>query len=141
MQVGMIENAVTRHNRNAPFWAGLLIILGVTGLSTNWTDPGPFWTGYVLDMTGPACNYILFRGLFTAWKENRWRKFFTPVRTYLIFVVACFGIEGAQYLALYDATYDPWDLLAYVSLLTPVFILDLIQSGPGQWQDKPDARS
>ena len=120
---------IRRHNRNAPFWAISMIVLGIAGLSTNWIDMGAFWKGYALDMTGPAWNYILFRGLFTQWTENRWRKFFTPARTYLIFILVCFSIEFAQYLDLYDATFDPWDLLAYVSLLTPVFLLDLWQNG------------
>ncbi len=115
---------INQHNRNAPFWAMAMIVLGIAGLSTNWVDLGGFWKGYVLDMAGPAWNYILFRGLYTKWAENSWRKFFTPARTYLIFVLVCFLIEGAQYLELYDATFDPWDLLAYLSLITPAFILD-----------------
>lgn len=117
-----------RHNRNAPFWALTMVILGVAGLSTNWVDLGAFWKGYVLDMAGPAWNYILFRGLFTKWTDNKWRKFFSPARTYLIFVCVCFAIEGAQWLELYDATFDTFDLLAYLSLLTPTFLLDKWQS-------------
>ena len=117
-----------RHNRNAPYWAIAMIVMGMAGISTNWIDLGNFWKGYALDMTGPAWNYILFRGLFTRWAENKWRKFFTPARTYLIFVLVCFSIEGAQYLDLYNATFDPWDLLAYLSLLTPAFLLDTWQS-------------
>jgi len=29
-----------------------------------------------------------------------------------------------QYFELYDATFDPWDLVAYISILLPLFILD-----------------
>jgi hypothetical protein len=54
------------HNENAPFWAIALVFLGLLGLSTIWIDLGEFWKGYVLDMAGPAWNYILFRGLYTA---------------------------------------------------------------------------
>ncbi|MBN1781496.1 hypothetical protein JW948_10250 [bacterium] len=124
MQPINIVNRKTRHDRLAPFWAAGLIILGTVGVSTIRIDWGYFWKGYVLDMTGPAWNYILFRGLFTAYSENIWTRFFTPVRTLIIFLIVCFGIETAQYLHLYDATFDPWDFLAYISILAPLFLLD-----------------
>jgi hypothetical protein len=116
------------HDRNAPYWAAGVIILCFTGLSTTWFTLSPFWNGYVLDMAGPAWNYILFRVLFTSYKENSWRRFFTPTRTFLIFVLVCFGIEMAQYFNLYDSTFDPWDLVAYISILLPLYILDSFQS-------------
>jgi hypothetical protein len=119
---------MSRHDRLAPFWALALVVLGVAGVATTWIDLGWFWRGYVLDMTGPAWNYVLFRGLFTAKAENRWTRFFTPRKTVSIFVLVCFGIEGAQYLGLYDATFDPWDLLAYVSVLVPLYVLDELAS-------------
>lgn len=117
-----------RHDKFAPCWAAAIVVLGVTGLSTIWFDLGAFWKGYVLDMTGPAWNYILFRGLYTAWADNVWTRFFTPVRTFVIFILVCFGIEAMQYFKIYDSTFDPWDLAAYVSILTPLFIIDLIQN-------------
>lgn len=113
------------HNRYAPYWAGTLFVLGSIGVSTVWLDFGIFWKGYVLDITGPAWNYILFRGLFTSYTENRWTKFFKPERTVIIFIIVCLVIESMQYFKIYDATYDPWDLLAYVSILIPVFLIDL----------------
>lgn len=116
------------HDKFAPYWAIGLFILCGTGLATVWIDLGSFWKGYVLDITGPAWNYILFRGLFTSYAENVWRRFFTPQKTFIIFLIVCFGIEGAQYFNLYEATYDPWDLLSYVSVLFPLFLLDLKQS-------------
>lgn len=115
----------SRHDYFAPFWAIGLIVLCVTGLSTIWIDLGSFWSGYVLDMTGPAWNYILFRVLFTSKTENAWTRFFTPKKTLIIFLAVCVGIEGAQYFNLYESTYDPWDFLAYVSILIPLFLLDL----------------
>ena len=119
---------VHRHNKNAPFWAITLVICCAVGISTSWLDFGPFWKGYVLDITGPAWNYILVRGLFTKYTDNAWRRFFTPIRTYFIFVLVCFAIENAQFFNLYDATFDSLDFVAYVSLLTPAFLLDLWQS-------------
>ena len=123
----MTSQKKRRHNKLAPYWAaGLVVICGV-GLATIWIDLGAFWKGYVLDMTGPAWNYILFRGLFTSYTENAWTRFFTPKKTLFIFLLVCGGIEGAQYLNLYESTYDPWDLLAYVSILIPLFIMDSYQ--------------
>ena len=120
-----------KHDKFAPYWALGLFVLGGTGLATIWIDLGAFWKGYVLDMTGPAWNYILFRGLFTSYTENAWRRFFTPKRTLFIFLLVCAGIEGAQYFNLYEATYDSWDLLAYISILFPLFLLDSGQSKNG----------
>ena len=115
-----------RHDRHAPFWAAGLVLLCVTGLATTWLNFGPFWKGYVLDMTGPAWNYILVRGRFTSQASNTWTRFFTPKITFVVFLFICFGIEFAQYLGLYDATFDPWDFLAYISILVPLFVLDLV---------------
>ena len=117
-----------RHDRYAPYWAVALVVLGSSGLSTIWLDWADFWKGYVLDMTGPAWNYILFRGLYKAWADNAWTRFFTARRTFIIFVLVCFGIELLQFFRVYDATFDPWDFLAYVSLLVPVFVIDSMQN-------------
>ncbi|MCF8390371.1 MAG: hypothetical protein K9H12_06735 [Bacteroidales bacterium] len=113
-----------RHDKNAPYWAGALIIFILSGLSTIWIDLGDFWKGYVLDMTGPAWNYILFRGLFTSYTNNKWTQFFNPKRTLIIFLMVCLIIEGLQYFDFYSSTYDPWDFLAYISFLIPLFIID-----------------
>ena len=124
MSLEVANVAKNRHDQHAPFWAAVLVLLCCTGLATIWTDLGSFWKGYVLDITGPAWNYILFRGRFTARADNPWTRFFTPDRTVAVFILVCFGIEGAQYLGLYASTFDPWDLLAYVSLLVPLYTVD-----------------
>jgi hypothetical protein len=112
------------HDKLAPYWAAGLFACGATGLATVWINLGQFWSGYVLDMVGPAWNYILVRGLFTTYTQNVWTRFFTPSKTVIIFLLVCFGIEIAQFFKLYDSTYDPWDFLAYVSILVPMFIID-----------------
>jgi hypothetical protein len=112
------------HDALAPYWAATLVILGATGLSTNWLDLGDFWNGYVLDMTGPAWNYILFRGLFRSKTDHAWTRFFRPTTTLLIFLAVCTGIEMLQYQGCYAATFDPWDFVAYVSLLLPIYLID-----------------
>lgn len=116
------------HDKNAPYWAGALFILGAVGLSTIWIDLGSFWKGYVLDITGPAWNYILFRGLYTAKANNAWTRFFTPNRTLIIFLLVCVVIETLQYYNIYNSTYDKWDFLSYVSILIPLFIIDRKQN-------------
>ncbi len=122
----MEQNSLkTIHDKYAPYWAVALLIFGTVGLSTIWIDLGDFWKGYVLDMTGPAWNYILFRGLYTAKANNVWTRFFTPNRTLIIFLLVCFMIETLQYFKIYDSTFDLWDLLAYCSILIPIFLLDL----------------
>jgi hypothetical protein len=121
------------HNKFAPYWAAALVTFGVAGLSTIWLEVSDFWKGYMLDMAGPAWNYILFRGLFTSYRENKWIRFFTPNRTFIIFLIVCVGIELAQYFELYDATFDPWDFPAYVSFLIPLFLID-------SWQQRTKAK-
>ena len=118
----------SKHDKYAPYWAIALVVLCGTGLATIWIDLGHFWKGYVLDMTGPAWNYILFRGLFTSKANNAWTRFFTPIRTLIIFLFVCIGIESMQYFNLYEATYDPWDFVAYISILVPLFIIDSRQN-------------
>ena len=115
-------------NKQAKYWAFGMVIIGMTGLATMWFDLGTFWKGYVLDIAGPGWNYILFRGRFTAKTENAWTRFFIPFRTFLIFIIVAFGIEFAQFFKLYESTFDPWDFLAYITFLLPLFIIDYIQS-------------
>jgi len=122
----MESNSITIiHNKYAPYWAMALLVFWAVGISTMWIDLGNFWKGYILDMFGPAWNYILFRGLFTSKANNAWTRFFTPKRTVVIFLIVCAVIETVQYFKLYDATFDIWDFFAYVSILIPLFLVDL----------------
>lgn len=112
------------HDKYAPYWATAMIFFGVIGIAACLIKRGGFWNGYLLDITGPAWNYILFRGLFTSNRTNFWTRFFTPIRTLIIFILVCFSIETMQFFNIYNATYDPWDLLAYCSLMGPLFLID-----------------
>ena len=85
--------------------------------------PG-FWSSYVLDIVGPAWNYILLRGLFSKKQPAMLSRYLSPDAAVIVLASAAFLIEGAQYLRLYDATYDPYDLIAYVSLLLPCYAID-----------------
>jgi len=120
------NNLSIMHNKYAPYWAITLFVLLGSGLSTIWFDLGRFGNGYLLDMVGPSWAYILFRGLYTSKADNIWTRFFTPNRTLVIFLIICFGIETLQYFKLYNSTFDLWDLLAYISILIPLFIIDTI---------------
>ena len=121
-----MQSEKSRHDKQAPYWAAALVVLCLTGVATIWFDFGSFWKGYVLDMCGPAWSYILFRMKFTSKKDNHWTRFFTPKNTVVLFLIFCFGIESMQYFKLYESTFDPWDFLAYISLLGPLFLLDLL---------------
>ncbi len=119
-----------RHDQIAPWWAVALILTCSIGLSTSWIQfssyPGfaSFWNGYVLDMTGPAWTYILIRGLYRSFMDTAWTGIFSPERTLILCLGALFGIELMQYLEWYDATFDPLDLLAYCSLIVPMYLVD-----------------
>ncbi len=77
-------------------------------------------------MCGPAWTYILFRGLFTTQVKNRWTRFFNPVRIIFIHLATTFYNELLQFLKIYQATYDPMDFVAYITILIPVFLIDFI---------------
>ena len=126
------DNIKIIHDKYAPYWAIALLIFWTIGFLTVLIDLGNFWKGYVLDMVGPAWNYILFRGLFTSKANNTWTRFFTPKRTVAIFIITSVAFETAQYLKLYNATFDIWDFLAYVSILIPLFLIDLKQLNQGK---------
>lgn len=119
-----------RHNQAAPWWAVALILSCSIGLSTSWIQfanyPGlqSFWSGYVLDSTGPAWTYILIRGLYREWADNSWSRFFTAERALVLCLGAVYAIEFLQYIEWYEATYDPKDLLAYASLIVPLYLVD-----------------
>ena len=102
-----------------------MIILVITGISTTWISWNSFWNGYVLDITGPAWNYILFRNLGGPYKENALTRFFTPVKTFFIFTTILYFIEWMQYFEVYESTYDPWDFVAYISLMLPFCVIDI----------------
>lgn len=105
------------------WWAAALVVLGSVGLATCFLPASGFWSSYVLDVVGPAWNYILLRGLFTN-KPAPLLRFFSPEKTLFLIAGMCFFIEAAQYLGLYDAHFDPYDFVAYGALLVPIYLLD-----------------
>jgi len=85
----------------------------------------------VLAIFGPAWNYILIRGLYSR-KANQspFAQHRSPEKTLILIVSICFAIEFAQYLGIYDAHFDPFDFLAYISLLLPCYVVDKLLLQP-----------
>ena len=105
-------------------WKIAIMLFGTIALLSGLVkDPG-FWSSYVLDIVGPAWNYILLRGLYTSNKSTFMSLKFTPETAAFIIFGTCVLVETAQYFKLYDAYFDPYDFLAYVSLLLPCYLLD-----------------
>ena len=105
-------------------WASLVVMLGTISLATGVYRPGGFWNSYVLDMAGPAWNYILLRGLFAPGRRWVLTRFFSPLRALLYVLAVCFVVELMQYFRLYASTFDPLDMIAYISLLLPCYAVD-----------------
>ena len=106
------------------FWKTALITLGSLAILTCFIRISDFVSGYVLDMVGPAMGYILLRVQYTS-KQSTFLSFkFTPGLTALLISGICFLIETSQYFNLYDSYFDPWDYLAYISILIPCYLID-----------------
>jgi len=124
---GMPEDQQADASRRGTWWIVAGVSLLLLGLSAEWARrrglPG-FWTSYVVDFAGPAWTYIILRAQATAHRRSPlWRRF-TPGPTAIVVVLACFFIEGMQYLELYDAHFDPWDLVAYASGVLVLYAID-----------------
>ena len=106
------------------YWAVALVVFGTIALSTGLFPARGFWSSYVLDIFGPAWNYILLRGLFSRTQPAMLSRFLTPERALVLILGVCALTEVAQYLKLYEAHYDPYDFLAYSSLIVPCYAID-----------------
>jgi hypothetical protein len=106
------------------FWKIMLISFCLIGLSTGiFRSPG-FWSSYVLDIAGPAWNYILIRGIYHSKHPSFLSIRFSPESALLLIIVICFLIETSQYFNLYSAHFDLYDYIAYVSGIIPCYIID-----------------
>jgi len=107
-------------------WKISLIVFATLGLLTCFIPYPGFWTSYVLDIVGPAWGYILFRGTYSPGKSSFLAIKFTPEAAVLLVFGICIVIETSQYFQLYDAHFDPYDYVAYFSLLFPCYLADKI---------------
>jgi len=113
-----------KNSRIMLFWKIILILSGCTVLATCLIRIPGFWSSYVLDMTGPAMGYILLRVQYTS-KESTFLSFrFTPESAALLIFGICFVVETSQYFKLYEAHFDRYDYVAYISLLLPCYLID-----------------
>ena len=106
------------------YWKAALITSGTIALASGLVRRPGFWSSYVLDIFGPAWIYILVRGLFSKAQPAMLARFLSPEAALAITTGACFIIEAAQYFRLYEAHFDPLDLVAYVSLSVPCYVAD-----------------
>jgi hypothetical protein len=106
------------------YWKVSLVVLGIIALSSGLARAPGFWSSYVLDMVGPPWGYILLRGVFSRVQPAMLSRRLNPERALLLIVGICGLIEAAQYFHLYEAHYDPYDFLAYVSLILPAYAID-----------------
>jgi len=106
------------------FWKILLIILGLTALSTGLLKSTGFLTSYMLDIVGPAWIYILIRVQYKSDGSTFLTFQFSPEKALLLVTGICYIIETSQYFQLYAAHFDPYDYLAYISGVLPVYLID-----------------
>ena len=117
-----------RQPQEYKYWAAALIVFGTISLATGLVRISDFWSGYVLDIFGPAWNYILFRGLFSESQPAMLSRFLKPEAAVVLIAALCFLIEATQYLDWYESHYDPFDFIAYVALLIPCYVADRLLS-------------
>jgi hypothetical protein len=105
-------------------WKIALIALGIVALSSGLVKKPGFWSSYVLDMAGPAWIYILLRCQYSSRTSEFMSLRFSPEAAFLLVFGIGVVIETSQYFKIYDATFDPYDYIAYMSLLLPCYLLD-----------------
>ena len=106
------------------WWTVTLGVLITIGVATEVIERPGFWSSYVLDIIGPAGIYILRRRLYRREGSFPTSKYFTSEITAVAVIGICFLIEFSQYLGLYDAHFDPYDFVAYLSGVLPCYVAD-----------------
>ncbi len=115
------------------WWAAALVLFAIIVFGTEFVQVHGFWGSYVIDIFGPAMVYIYIRGLSAKRESAKWRGLFSPELAVFTVALVCFLVEFAQYISprlswpwntLYKKHYDPYDFLAYVSLLVPCYSID-----------------
>ncbi len=106
------------------WWRVALILLFTVGMAMEFLSIRGFWGSYVIDILGPAWVYIYIRGLHAEDQPTAWGKVFFPELAAVSVALVCFLAELAQYYELYNKVYDPYDFVAYVSLLLPCYAID-----------------
>lgn len=114
---------------NVKRWKVVVILLGIISLSSGLLKTPGFWSSYLLDIAGPAWGYVLIRAQYKSGDSRFLGISFSPEGALLMIILICFAIETAQYLELYTAHFDPFDYLAYISGILPVYLFDRLTVG------------
>ena len=107
------------------FWKIMVIVLGLISLSTGLLRSSGFWNSYILDITGPAWAYVLVRVQYNSKTDRFLYIRFSPASAFLSIISICVMVEAMQYFRLYNSTFDPLDLLAYLSGTFAVYLIDM----------------
>ena len=115
------------------WWAIALVLFATLVFTTEFLKIPGIWGSYAIDVFGPPMVYIYIRGLFAKNQPAKWSAWFSPELAAVYIALICFLFELAQYVSprlswpwntLYRKHYDPWDFVAYVSLLVPCYAID-----------------
>lgn len=121
---------------NVRTWKIIVIFLGIISLSSGLLKTPGFWSSYLLDIVGPAWGYVLLRAQYKAGDSGFLTIRFSPEGALLTVLIICSAIETAQYFELYEAYFDPFDYLAYISGVLPVYLFDRLLSGSKRMDKK-----
>jgi len=106
------------------FWKILIVILGIIVLSATFMKSPGFITSYMVDIAGPAWIYILIRVQYSTTHSTFLSIKFSPEFAALLIIGISVIIETSQYYEIYDAHFDPYDYVAYISGTVPIYLLD-----------------
>ena len=112
------------NRQEAIFWKITLICFGLIALSSGIFKKSVFWSGYVLDIAGPAWIYMLIRGQYNSKNQSFLNIKFSPELALFLIIALSFAIEIMQYFEVYNATFDPLDFLAYFSGTFVIYLTD-----------------
>ena len=106
------------------FWKILLWLLLVLGSSAALVGVPGLWSSYLFDICFPAFLYIHLRGLARGVPAQPWLNSLSPPMTLGLIIGITYLLESLQFLGAYKGYFDPFDYLAYVSVLVPCYVLD-----------------
>lgn len=85
-----------------------------------------FWNNYLLDIVFPAFWYLTIRGISQSENASSFLQKLSPTVVFGFLVCLLFTMESGQYFGFYWGTYDPIDFLAYLSVLVPCYLIDIL---------------
>ena len=106
------------------FWKVILIVLGIISLSSGLIRSPGFWSAYLLDIEGPAWGYVLLGARYKAGDSGFLTFRFSPEVALAVTIIICYLIKVAQSLEIYNPHFDPYDFLAYITGILPVYPVD-----------------